>query len=80
MTWQGDNRRKEERPNGGKDHDLLIRIDQNLSNFMIRFNDHVEDDQSNFETLYKRTGNLQKFMWLLLGALSILEVAIRFME
>ena len=73
MTWDGRDRRHKDRPNGNGDHDLLTRIDANLSNFMQRFDAHEELDDKRFSGLFKRTDSLQRFMWLLMGAFAIIQ-------
>lgn len=76
MVWEGDERRQKPRPSGCDDHDLLTRIDVNLSNFMKRFDQHEELDDKRFDGLFKRTSGLQKFMWLLMGAFILLELVV----
>ena len=73
MAWDGDERRRKGRPNGNGDHDVLIRIDANLSNFMKRFDSHEVLDDRRFDGLFKRTAGLQRFMWLLMGAFAIIQ-------
>lgn len=46
--WDGKDRRRENR-----DHDVLTRIDVNLSNFMTRFEEHTVDDKSSFDKMEK---------------------------
>jgi len=55
MAWDGEERRMQER-----DRDLLTKIDSNLSNFMVRYQDHIDhfnkhisDDKENFNELKK---------------------------
>lgn len=68
MTSETD-RREDKRD----DHDLLTKIDANLSNFMRRFEDHAEDDRKNFQRLYDRTSWMQKIVLMGLGALALLN-------
>jgi len=71
--WEGTERRK----GGTKDHDLLIRIDANVTTFMDQFDKHEADNKLDFKTLFSRTGTTQKFMWLIAGALAIMEFYFR---
>ena len=75
--WDKKERRNGGQPGGNKDHDLLTRIDVNLSNFMSRFDVHTKDDDKKFDALFKRTSTLQKFMWLITGAVVIAEFMIK---
>ena len=68
MEWDGGERRMNNR-----DHDLLTKIDANLSNFMRRFDDHIRDDHEQFETIKKKT---DKSAWLIaigIGIITALE-------
>lgn len=74
--WEGHERRKAQRPHGNGDHDLLTRIDVNLSNFMKRFDKHEEIDDVRFDSLFKKTSGHQKFQWLLAGGFIVLNIAL----
>lgn len=76
MTWDGRERRKKPRVDGEGDHDLLIRIDANLSNFMRRFEDHERDDNRRFTEIFLEQNALKKFAWLLTGAFILSQVLI----
>lgn len=71
MTWNGEERRGENR-----DHDMLTRIDANLSNFMSRFDEHTVSDKEHFDRLYKKTANLQKFLYIAMGAFTSFQVCL----
>ena len=71
--WDGPERRN----GGSRDHDLLIRIDANVTTFMERFDKHELDNKADFKTLFVRTGTIQKFMWLIVGALTLMEFYFR---
>lgn len=64
-AWDGEERRSEDRS-----HDLLIRVDTNLSNFMQRFEEHTEMDQKHFERIYPAISDLKSFMWKWTGAIA----------
>lgn len=68
----GQERRREDR-----DHDTLTRIDENLSNFMRRFADHTEDDKEKFGKLDTRTERLEKWIYIGLGAIGLLEFLLK---
>ena len=71
-------RRDEMRSQSVTDHDMLTRIDANLSNFMRRFDDHAQSDEENFERLYRKVGFLQKALWIATGAVAGVELMSRF--
>lgn len=60
-----------------RDHDLLTRIDANLSNFMKRFEDHVAEDKNHFDRLHPKISRLEKFFWMAMGAMTVLELIIK---
>lgn len=66
--WNGENRRNNDR----NQHDTLIRIDVNLSNFMKRFDEHVKNDKEDFDRLYLATSSLKSFMNKTLGGMVVL--------
>lgn len=67
--WNEEERRQKERD----DHDLLTKIDVNLSNFMRRFDEHSESDKEHFDRIYRKTSNLQKFLYMAMGAFAAVE-------
>lgn len=56
-----------------RDHDLLTKIDANLTNFMKRFDEHATEDRSNFEKHDVRITRLEKYGAMAVGALAILQ-------
>ena len=66
--WDGRERRGENR-----DHDLLTKIDTNLSNFMSRFEEHKKDDEEHFNRLYVGQAFLKKYLYMGLGVIAALE-------
>lgn len=66
--WEG----QERRDHG--DHDILIRIEESVKHWKKDFADHEILDNKRFDGLFKRTGNLQKFQWLLAGGFVILNL------
>lgn len=66
--WDGDERRKFDRT----DHDVLTRIDVNLSNFMKRFDEHVLEDNGHFDRLYKKTSATNKYIWMAMGGMTVI--------
>ena len=67
-SWQGEERRA-----SCADHDLLIKIDTNLTNFMGRFERHEEFDNTRFERLFRVSNWNQKVVWVILGAVAFAE-------
>lgn len=77
MVWDGIDRRHDDSRSG--DHDVLTRIDANLSNFMRRFDDHTQDDIKNFtkidvkaNVIEERIGRLEKALWVAVGGATII--------
>ena len=71
--WNGEERRKFIR----EDHDVLTRIDVNLSNFMIRFDDHVKGNAEDFMVVKKRLGIVERYIWIAIGGLIVLEFVLK---
>ena len=70
MTWDG----KERRGMGDqKDHDLLTRIDVNLTSFMERFASHETKDD-------KRFNYLEKLAYGGVGVFVFIEVVSKFIK
>jgi hypothetical protein len=87
MTWDGKDRRREERSSEDNAHDTLIRIDTNLSNFMKRYEDHLlahkedmEKIDKNIKEVEKRTLRLEKWIWMAAGAITVLEIILKINE
>lgn len=81
--YNGKDRRSRDR-----DHDTLTRIDENLSNFMRRFSDHINDDKNGFskleaadkdikEKIDVRLSRVERWIWMGLGGLAVLEFILR---
>ena len=68
--WDG----KKERRNSTSDHDVLIRIDTRLTNFLEKCDDKCIENEKHFDKHSKRIGLLEKAYWLALGIL----VAVQF--
>lgn len=60
-----------------EDHDLLIKINQNIENLLTNFNLHVQSDNVTFREIKARTINLERIVWMGLGALAILNVFLK---
>lgn len=52
------------RSNSDSDHDILIRIDENLKNHMKAFADHESDDCGRFDDIEQRMKRFDYFMVL----------------
>ena len=59
------------------DHDLLTRIDANLEAFVKKVDDHIKEDKSSFEKLEKKVEGNSRFIWVAIGALSLMSVLIK---
>ena len=79
--WDGNERR-----NGKSlDHDLLTKIDANLTNFLKNFDNHVIDDDVRFKAFNvllvennKKWEFLNNRYWMVVGALVLIEVISKF--
>lgn len=69
--WNGEDRRE------SKDHDLLTRIDANLTNFMSEFKDHTAEDKKSFEEIRKEQDVIKKYLYLFLGGLIVFEFVLK---
>lgn len=69
MTYEGPERRKM----SSEDHDLLTRIDTNLSSFMNRFDAHEKKDEERFKFL-------ERFAYGLGGVFIFVEVVAKFIK
>lgn len=76
MNWDGDERRT----NGKKDHDLLIKIDSNLTNFIHNFDNHIKADEESFKSQDGRIKSLEKAYWMGVGIIVIVEFVTRFIK
>lgn len=56
-----------------RDHDLLTKIDVNLTNFMDQFNKHVQEDKVSQEKHEDRLSRLEKWGAMAVGALGLLQ-------
>lgn len=71
---------EDRRINGKRDHDLLTRIDVNVSALMESFDNHVDDDEKSFTRLDERTSRLEKFMWVTVGIVVFVEFISKFLQ
>ena len=69
--WENNERRAP-----SPDHDVIIRIDENVKNFIDRFNAHEIWNASQFKTLFTRTTALQKFQWFLAGGFVVINIVV----
>lgn len=82
--WDGKDRRKDNARHNN-DHDVLTRIDANLSNFMRRFDDHAAEDVNNFtginnkaDKIEDRLSKVEKVMWTAIGGGALLAGILKF--
>lgn len=57
-----------------RDHDLLIRIDENMKNMMNSYQDHTKQDASEFTKSDMRLTNLEKSYWKIMGGVAAIVV------
>ena len=75
-SWDG----KTERRNGGDHHDLLIRIDTNLNNFIKRFDDHEKEDDSKFEKMDRKVSIMERGFYAVGGVIIFIEIIYKFIK
>jgi len=80
--WDGKERRLNDR-----DHDVLTRIDANLSNFMSRFDkhtetfdEHIKKDSDDFKSVNEKLDDTRKYIWMAVGGIFVLEMIISFIK
>lgn len=73
--WEGKDRRMTT-----NDHDVLTRIDANLSNHMRRFDNHATEfsahilkDAADFKEMNLKMDNINRFIWMSLGAAVVIQ-------
>ncbi len=72
MEYHGEERRQDDR-----DHDILIRIDQNMKNLSANFKDHKKENDEHHQTFFNRIGNNQKAIWLIFGGILVIEALLQ---
>lgn len=80
MVWDGDERREKEKEERQKVHDALIRIDVNLNNFLEKFSTHLDEDKTNFKDMLDKISSIQKLVWMMLGAMVIINFIAKFIN
>ena len=76
--WEGVDRRKSFI--NGDDHDLLIKISQNVENVLVNFESHVKQDAIDLKETKGRIGGLEKIVWMGMGGLAILTVILKLVK
>lgn len=67
MIQEGADRRKVD----DRDHDLLIRIDENMKNMMTNYQLHTTQDATEFAKNDIRLSNLEKSYWKVMGGVAV---------
>lgn len=83
MTWDG----QERRGGNSADHDLLTKIDVNLTNFMEKYADHIRrfdshilEDNKKFLEIEKQLNAVQKVLWSAAGVIIFVEFIVRLIK
>ena len=63
-----------------KDHDLLIRIDENIKNLLTNFAAHEIEDKKKFEDIDKRLKFLEKICYGVGGTIIFVDVLLKFVR
>ena len=61
-----------------EDHDILIRIDENLQFLVMAFDKHQQDDNQRFEKMDKRIQVMERAFYSVGGVIVFLEIFLRF--
>lgn len=75
MTWDGKERRKVT----DNDHDILIRIDANLTNHINLVSRHVQEDEDRFSKVEKDLQFHNKIVYGALGVIVFLQIVSKFL-
>ena len=77
MTWDGKTERRKE--DSGM-RDLLIRIDEKVSNLIDNYSKHEEEDKIRFGRIETKQESHSKFIWIAVGGISVLQVVLHFLK
>ena len=69
-----------DRSDSKEDHDLLIRIDQNVQNFIEAFHAHIIKDEDTFKKLDEQASRLQRGYWIAIGIIIAVDFFIKFIK
>lgn len=76
MTWDGLNRRKEDMEKNNHT-ELLIRIDEKVSNLVENVATHVKQDEKDFKALKDKSDWHDKVIYLGIGGLTVLQFILK---
>lgn len=76
MTWDGINRRKDEM-NKDNHTELLIRIDEKVSNLVDNVASHVKQDEKDFKSLKDKSDWHDKVIYLGIGGLAVIQFVLK---
>ena len=62
------------------DRDILIRLDQNVKNFISKMDVHIKTDEDCFKEQGKDIAYLKKITYMGMGALIIVNVFLKFIK
>ena len=62
------------------DHDLLIRMDENLRNLRADLSTHTGTTTKTLDDHEIRIRRMEKYVWLAIGALTLLQFAMPFIQ
>lgn len=61
-----------------ENHDLLRTVNNNLHNLVSTFSEHVLEDKEKHADLEQRLRSVERDRWLILGAVAIIQFAIKY--
>lgn len=76
MTWDG----RTERRKMSDDHDLLVRIHENLKNHIEIMSKHILDDEHRFDTVRKDLATHNKIIYGCIGVALFVEFVSKFIK
>lgn len=62
------------------DRDILIRLDENVKNFISAMDNHIDDDKVSFAKQGSDIDWLKKVTYMGLGGLAVLQLIISFLQ
>jgi hypothetical protein len=77
--WNGKERRDGMQMNQD-DRDILIRLDQNVKNFIQSMDQHMLDDKASFKKQGDDIEWLKKVTYMGLGGIAVVQVIIQFLK
>lgn len=72
-SWDGKDRRKL----SSEDHDMLTRVDANLTNLVNTFMNHIASDEKKFSDIHQRLKILERAYYIAVGVIIVVQFLTR---